>query len=284
MLYPGRAQRPTFAGTRTPVDLTPDDTEERVDPDSLRSFATELARESGSVIADMFRQSDLTIETKDDDSPVTAADRTAETLLRDRIRARFPDHGIIGEEFGTEREDAEFVWILDPIDGTISYVAGVPLFGTLIGLLHGGEPVLGVIHQPVSNELMIGTASGTTLNGRPIRVRSTPELGEATLLTTDPKSIERYKNMAGFEALRTEAGLYRGWGDCYGYLLLASGRADIMIDPMMNAWDVLPLIPVVRGAGGVITTWEGEDPVHGTSTVAATPELHGRVLEILNGE
>ncbi|WP_419162744.1 histidinol-phosphatase [Candidatus Palauibacter sp.] len=254
-----------------------------MDPDSLRGFAGKLAEESGRAIAGMFRHPDLIVESKSDDSAVTVADRYAETLLRDRILARFPDHGIIGEEFGTQDEDAEYVWVLDPIDGTISFVAGVPLFGTLIGLLHEGEPILGVVYQPITEELMIGTASGTTLNGEPVRVREDRSLAEATLLTTDPGAVGEHKDAAAFEALWSRVALYRGWGDCYGYLMVASGRADIMLDPMMHPWDIAALVPVVRGAGGVITTWEGDNPIGGTSTVAAPPKLHREVMELLNG-
>lgn len=255
-----------------------------MDPDTLREFVEGLAQESGSVIAGMFQRTDLRIEAKEDDSLVTAADRFAETVLRDRIRDRFPDHGIVGEEFGTENEDAEYVWVLDPIDGTISFVAGVPLFGTLIALLRDGEPVLGVIHQPITGELVIGTETGTTYNGEPVTVRGPRSLSEATLLTTDPTLIEQYKGIDGFERLRSQVGLYRGWGDCYGYLMVSSGRADIMVDPIMSLWDLAALVPVVRGAGGVITTWEGDDPMRGNSTVATIPSLHGQVIEILNGE
>lgn len=255
-----------------------------MDADAFRPFAEELATDSGRALAGLFRRDDLDIETKDDESVVTIADRYAESLLRDKIRDRFPDHGIVGEEFGSEREDAEFVWILDPIDGTISFVAGVPLFGTLIGLVQGGEPILGVIHQPILGELVIGTSAGTTLNGRPVRVRESVALEGATLLTTDPNSIVAHKDMARFERLRSRVALYRGWGDCYGYLMLVTGRADIMVDPIMSAWDLIPLIPVVRGAGGEISTWEGGDPVTGTSAVASTRGLHAEVIEILNGE
>lgn len=257
--------------------------EERLDPDSLRDFAAELAEASGRAIAGMFRHPDLAVETKGDDSPVTVADRYAETLLRDRILERFPDHGIVGEEFGAVREDAEYVWVLDPIDGTISFVAGVPLFGTLIALLHEGEPILGVIHQPVTRELAIGTPSGTTINGEVVRVREDRSLAEAMLLMTDPGAVGRHQDGARFETLCARVARCRGWGDCYGYLMLASGRADVMLDPIMNPWDIAALVPVVRGAGGVITTWEGDDPTGGTSTVAAAPAIHREVMEILNG-
>ena len=254
-----------------------------MDPDSLRDFATELAEASGRAITGMFRHPDLAVETKADESPVTEADRYAEALLRDRILARFPDHGIVGEEFGTVNGEAEYVWVLDPIDGTKSFVAGVPLFGTLIALLRGGEPILGVIHQPISGELVIGTASGTTLNGEAVRVREGRSLSEAMLLATDFGAVGRHWDPAPFETLCARAALCRGWGDCYGYLMVASGRADVMLDPIMHAWDIAALVPVVRGAGGVITTWEGDDPMGGTSTVAAAPALHREVMEILNG-
>ncbi len=254
-----------------------------MDPDSLREFAAELAEESGRAIAGMFRHPDLAVESKADRSPVTVADRYAETLLRERIVERFPDHGIVGEEFGPHNDDAEYVWVLDPIDGTISFVAGVPLFGTLIGLLRDGEPILGVIHQPITRELAIGTRSGTTFNGKSVSVREDRSLSEATLLTTDPGAVGRHRNLAGFEALWSRTALYRGWGDCYGYLLVATGRADIMLDPVMHPWDIAALVPVIRGAGGVITTWEGDDPIGGASTVAAAPELHREAMEILNG-
>jgi len=254
-----------------------------VNTDPMLEFAIELARQSGELIAKMFLRADLAVEFKADSSPVTPADRQAEDLLRTRIRSRFPTHGIVGEEFGSERDDAEYVWYLDPIDGTISFVAGVPLFGTLIGLVHDGEPILGLIHQPITKELLIGTESATTLNGRPVRVRDTNSLQSATLLTTDLDLIESFKDLDRFEALRRRTGLYRGWGDCYGYLLVATARADIMVDPIMNPWDLIPLVPVIRGAGGVITTWEGDDPMRGDSAVASVPAIHGQVLEILNG-
>ena len=254
-----------------------------MNPDSLRDFAEELAHESGRAIVGMFRHPDLAVETKEDGSVVTTADRYAERLLRDRILERFPAHGIIGEEFGRRNEDAEYVWVLDPIDGTISFVAGVPLFGTLIGLLHRGEPVLGVIHQPVTGELMIGTPSGTTLAGRRVHVREGRAISEATLLATDPTAPGRFKSAAAFDTLQSRAGMVRGWGDCYGYLLVASGRADIMVDPIMYQWDIAALVPIIRGAGGVITTWEGDDPVGGASVVAAPAGLHDEVLKILNG-
>lgn len=244
-------------------------------------FARSLAEASGRLITERFGRAEMTVDIKDDLSIVTETDRDVETMLREMIHAIHPDHGIIGEEFGAETPDAEYVWTLDPIDGTISFVSGVPLFGTLIGLMHNGEPILGVIHQPVLGEMMIGDGEKTTLNGREVGVRPCLRLEDATLLTTDPNLADRFQDGAKFQALRRSAAMTRTWGDCYGYLMLASGRADIMVDPIMNQWDLIPLIPIIRGAGGVITDWDGGDPVTGNSLVAAGPGLHSEVLEIL---
>jgi histidinol phosphatase-like enzyme (inositol monophosphatase family) len=244
-------------------------------------FIYTLAEKSGEIIKPYFAQANLAIEIKEDQTLVTQADRQAEAVMRDVIRKKYPEHGILGEEFGRENTSAEFVWTLDPIDGTISFARGCPLFGTLIGLLHGGEPILGAINQPVLNQLCIGNNTETTLNGRAIRLRETYDLSEAMLLTTDLASIGDHRRQ-GFEELLKRARLYRTWGDCYGYLLVASGGADIMLDPMMNPWDILPLIPIIQGANGVITTWSGTDASQGNSCVAASKILHSQVLEILN--
>ncbi|MSU47846.1 MAG: histidinol-phosphatase [Opitutus sp.] len=254
-----------------------------MDLSPYRSFMTELARESGDFICPLFRQRGLAVETKADHSPVTLADRGAEELMRARIAKRFPDHGIIGEEFGRERADAEFVWMLDPIDGTKSFISGVPLWGTLIALLHRGQPVLGCIHQPILDQLMLGDGTTTTLNGAPVRCRATKRIEDATLLTSDPLNPGKYQNGAAFDALQKRANLVRLWGDCYGYLLVAGGWADVMLDPIMNPWDIAALVPIVRGAGGVISNWQGGPAFPAESTVAcATPELHAQVIAALN--
>lgn len=246
------------------------------------AFTVELARASGEFIRPLFGRHDVAIEIKDDASPVTAADRGAEKLLRQLIKARFPSHGILGEEFGPENTDAEFVWVLDPVDGTKSFITGVPLWATLIGLLHRGQPVLGCIHQPILNQLMIGDGSRTTLNGAPVRCRSTTQLTEATLLTSDWLNPAKYQSGPAFENLAGAVRLSRTWADAYGYLLLASGWADIAVDPIMNPWDIAALVPVIRGAGGVITDWSGGAAYPANSTVAAaTAELHAATLEIL---
>jgi myo-inositol-1(or 4)-monophosphatase len=246
-------------------------------------FIHTLAEKSGEVIKPYFARADLAVELKNDRSPVTQADREAEAVMRELIRKEYPHHGIIGEEFGTDNADAEFVWTLDPIDGTISFTTGCPLFGTLIGLLRAGKPILGAIHNPILNLLCIGDNVQTTLNDRPVRVREVQELATATLLATDLAKIARYQSQECFHRLLTQVGLFRTWGDCYGYLLVASGKADIMLDPKMHPWDILPLIPVIQGAGGVITTWSGTDASQGDSCVVAHRTLHPQILEILQG-
>jgi myo-inositol-1(or 4)-monophosphatase len=252
------------------VDLTP-----------YRIFITELAAKSGEFIRPYFGRGDLAVETKSDASPVTQADRGAEELMRNLIAKKFPAHGIIGEEFGSEKADAEFVWVLDPIDGTKSFISGVPLWGTLIALMHRGEPVLGVINQPILDQLMLGDGAMTTLNQRLVRVRACAKIEDATLLTSDPLNPAKYQNGEKFSALAARAKLTRTWGDCYGYLLLAGGWADAMLDPIMNPWDIAALVPVIRGAGGVITDWQGRDPVKANSIVAASPALHAKILAAL---
>jgi histidinol phosphatase-like enzyme (inositol monophosphatase family) len=250
-------------------------------PKEFTEFISALAEKSGEVIKPYFARADLAIETKEDQTPVTQADRQAEAVMRELIRKKYPQHGILGEEFGAENIGAEFVWTLDPIDGTISFARGCPLFGTLIGLLHCGTPILGAINHPLLNQLCIGNNSETTLNGRAVRLRETHYLSEAMLLTTDLAGIGNDQRK-GFEELLSRTRLYRTWGDCYGYLLVASGGADIMLDPVMNPWDILPLVPIIQGANGVITTWSGTDAAQGNSCVAANKTLHPQVLEILN--
>ena len=251
--------------------------------DPYRSFIIELAELSGEFIRPYFGRSDVEVELKADGSPVTAADRGAEELMRGLIKSRFPGHGVIGEEFGSERADAEFVWVLDPIDGTKSFASVVPLFGTLIALLHGGQPVLGCINQPVLGQLLVGDALSASMNGRPARARATRRIEDATVLTSDPFNAERHACGRGFGSLMRRARLARTWGDCYGYLLVATGWADVMFDPLMNVWDVAALVPVIRGAGGVITDPRGGPAYPAASVVAAaTAELHAQVIAAMN--
>jgi histidinol phosphatase-like enzyme (inositol monophosphatase family) len=255
----------------------------------LRAFVVELARESGAFILPHFGDPALAVEMKADRTPVTLADRGAEELMRGMIRRRYPAHGIRGEEGGGENEGAEYSWLLDPIDGTKSFASGCPLFGTLIALLHRGEPILGAIHLPALGQLVLGDGLTTLLNpgpdgagGRVVRVRPCARMEEATLLVSDTLSPARHQDGPAFDALAARVRMVRTWGDCYGYFLVATGWADIMCDPVMNPWDIAALVPVVRGAGGIVTDWQGGEPVRGKSLVAAGPGLHAGVLRALN--
>ncbi len=253
-----------------------------MDLPTQRAFLLELAQASGDFIRPLFGRAELAVELKGDATPVTQADRGAEELMRRMIRARFPEHGVLGEELGPDRTDAEWVWVLDPVDGTKSFITGVPLWGTLIALLHHGQPVLGCIHQPVLGQLVVGDGTVTTLNGRPVRCRPTRRLEDATFLTCDWLSPDHHGKRAGFDRLARSCRLCRTWGDAYGYLLLATGWADVVVDPIMNPWDIAALVPVIRGAGGVITDWTGGPAYPASSTVAAaTPELHAAALAAL---
>ena len=250
---------------------------------SFASFACLLAEKSGKIILSGFRKN-LRVDRKDDDSPVTQADRDAEQRMRELIEAKYPDHGILGEEYGKIRANAEYVWALDPIDGTQSFICGTPLFGTLIALLKNGKPILGVIHLPALKETFVGVdGQATTCNGEPVRVReSVRTLKDAVLTSTDHLNVGKHQNEAAFLRLAKSVQLYRGWGDCYAYTLLAKGKVDIVVDPVMNAWDIQALIPVVRGAGGVISDYQGHAPEKAKSIVAASPALHPSVIRCLN--
>ncbi len=251
-------------------------------PESISEFldfARTIATEAGKGIADRFNSRSFSVEAKDDGSPVTEADQEAERYLRDCIAREFPEHGIIGEEFGAKGTNQEFIWVLDPIDGTKSFVHGVPLFGTLIGLLYRKRPVIGLIHQPVLGRMATGDNRHAWLNGERIRVRGDRPFSEATLLMTDPSDPLLLERGKSYTDLIRGAGVVRSWGDCFGYLALVMGQADIMIDPILNPWDMLPLLPVLRGAGAIVTDCNGGPAEDGTSLLASTSRgLHNRVL------
>ena len=247
----------------------------------FKSFCKELANVSSDIIKQYFRKK-ITVEAKYDSSPVTIADKRAEEIMRELIIKQFPDHGIIGEEFGTTNEQAEYKWVLDPLDGTKSFICGAVTFGTLIALTYKGEPVLGVINQPILKEYLVGDNKSARLNDVNVNVRKVEDLSDAVLLTTDHLNIGRYQSQKKFDELIKKVKLYRNWGDCYGYYLVATGFADIMIDPIMSTWDLMALIPVIRGAGGSITDYKGNDPVKGTSIIATAGSIHDEVIKILN--
>ncbi|MBN8222337.1 MAG: inositol monophosphatase family protein [Spirochaetes bacterium] len=247
---------------------------------SLLPQATEISKE---VSRRFFKKplESIGMISKADASPVTAADLEIEAKLRELIEKNFPDHGIIGEEHGNTRTDAEFVWVLDPIDGTKSFITGVPLFTTLISLMHNGEPQCGAIYQPILDELVWGNNKECFFNGSPTRMREKSAHADATLLITDARHMAELHPKADFTDLTKEVKFWRTWADGYGYALLATGYADIMLDPVMNPWDIMAVVPVIRGAGGVATDFAGGDPVKGKSLIAATKTLHASSLKKL---
>lgn len=251
------------------------------DLSEFKKFAHHLADISGEVIRKYFRTG-VSVESKKDSSPVTIADKQAEELMRESIMKNYPAHGILGEEFGSVNQHAEYQWILDPIDGTKSFICGAITFGTLIALVKNNEPILGVINQPILNEFLIGDNIETNLNGQKVMVRNCDSLSNAVLLTTDHFNIGKYQNQKNFDELAKKVKYYRHWGDCYGYYLVATGYADVMIDPVMSVWDSMALIPVIKGAGGIITEYRGNNPIKGNSIVAAGPVIHSEVISILN--
>jgi myo-inositol-1(or 4)-monophosphatase len=252
------------------------------------TFVDELARVSGETILPFFRTS-LSVENKKAGGfdPVTAADRAAENAMRALIRKNFPSHGIMGEEYGNENSDAEYVWSLDPIDGTKSFINGMPTWGTLIGLLRFGEPVFGLMHQPFTGERFSGDGGAARYRGpsgpRDLRVRACASLSEALLQTTSPLLMSA-ADRAAFERVEAKAKLSRYGGDCYAYCMLASGQTDLVIETELKPYDILPLIPIIAGAGGIVTTWDNRSPLQGGRIVAAGDwRVHAAALEMLKG-
>ncbi len=246
----------------------------------LESFMAELARLSGEAILPFFRTS-LGYENKKAKSafdPVTEADKAGEAAMRRVIRRTFPAHGIHGEEFGIENPEAEYVWILDPIDGTKSFISGIPLWGTLIGLTHRGAPVMGLMHQPFTRETFFGNGRRALHRGlggeREMRVRPCPSLDEAILMTTSPLLFTA-EERALYERVENEARMARYGADCYAYCMLAAGHIDLVIEAGLAAYDIAPLIPIIEGAGGVVTTWDGGTAEKGGRIIASgDPRVH----------
>jgi histidinol-phosphatase len=252
-------------------------------------LAVSSARAAGAVTLKWFRQSALDVERKGDGSPVTAADRAAESLLREQIAAQFPDDAILGEEFGEKAGASPYRWVLDPIDGTKSFISGVPLYTTLVAVLKDNQPLVGVIYSPATREIVYAATGGQTWyengDGRAIeaRVSHTERLAEATFVTTELSTFDRVgeKSSRGvYNQLEKACRLSRTWGDAYGYLLVATGRADVMIDPEMNLWDAAALQPIIEGAGGHYSDWQGRPSVHTGNAMATNPQLAGLVLSI----
>ena len=250
----------------------------------LLEFAVDLGRGAGEITLQYFRKKPET-STKSDGSYVTIADREAESYLRKRIAERFPDDGIVGEEEGESQGTSGRRWILDPIDGTFAFVHGVPFYGVLIALEVEGELSVGVVNIPALGELVSAAKGlGCFLNGEPARVSETAELKDALLLSTDFAACERYGFGSAAEVLQSRAKTSRTWGDCYGYVLVATGRADVMLDPVMNLWDCAPLLPIMEEAGGTFTDWRGLRTAYGGNSIATNGKLFDEVMSLVRQE
>lgn len=251
----------------------------------LIALAGRLADAAGAIVRSYYR-TPVAVDDKADASPVTIADRQAETAMRAILREAVPDHGIIGEEHGSEGIDRDYVWVLDPIDGTKAFIAGMPTFGTLIALMHKGKPVLGVIDQAISGERWIGAQGhGTTMNGTPVRARACDTMGKAVLYSTDP-SMFQGNDLAAYERLAKAAKLRRFGADCYAYGLMALGFVDVVCEADLQLYDYAAIIPVIEGAGGVITDWQGAAPGFGSDgriLAAGDRRTHAEALAILKG-
>jgi histidinol phosphatase-like enzyme (inositol monophosphatase family) len=236
-------------------------------------LVTELATRTGDIALSKYRAG-ITVDLKRDRSPVTEADRAAERFAREWIATRFPDHGVIGEEFGTTKPDARFRWCIDPIDGTRTFIAGVPLWGSLIALCDGDVAIAGAAAYPAAGELIAAAeGEGCWSDGVRCAVSSIGELDRATVLTTDERFTTTPDRRSGWTRLASGANTARTWGDCYGYLLVATGRAEVMVDGAMHPWDSAPFVPIVREAGGVIVDYRGRDAAFGDGTVASNAAL-----------
>ncbi|EJW10664.1 inositol monophosphatase family protein [Rhodovulum sp. PH10] len=251
------------------------------------AFIDRLATVSGDAILPFFRTA-LSVDDKGGSGgfdPVTAADRAAELAMRALIRDTFPGHGIVGEEFGSDRPDAEYVWVLDPIDGTKSFIAGMPAWGTLIALTRGGRPVFGLMHQPFFAERFSGDGKAARYRGprgdRAMMVRPCPSLDRAVMFTTNPRLMNE-ADRAAFGRVEEKVKLSRYGGDCYAYCMLASGHIDLVVETELKPYDISALVPIVTGAGGIVTTWEGESPEKGGRIVAAGDRrVHAAAREML---
>ena len=252
--------------------------------------AVAIAQEAGELTLRYFRRDDLQVERKADKSPVTIADRSAEELLRKRISERFPDDSIVGEEFGTTAGTSGYQWALDPIDGTKSFVHGVPLYTTLVAVLRDDKPCVGVIHAPAAAETVYAQTAGgcwyiDQKGGAPrtARVSKVARLSESLLLTTEVRSFtdgRPHDAMHVFQSLERIARLTRTWGDGYGYLMVATGRAEAMIDPELDIWDMAALQPIIEEAGGTFCDWQGRATVHSRDAVATNGLVSEEVLAI----
>lgn len=249
--------------------------------------AISAGKEAGRLTLNYFQQDNYQVERKSDASPVTIADRSSEQLLRERIAAAFPQDGVLGEELGTTTGTSGFTWILDPIDGTKSFISGVPLYGTLIGIEHQGRALAGFVYLPALGEGIYGSAGQGAwyFRGdqppRRCRVSAKSRLADGLFVTSEINTFDQRGAMRVFEALQKAAWLTRTWGDCYGYLLVATGRAELMVDPIMNVWDAAAIQPIIEEAGGTFTDWKGNPTIRGGEGIATNGLVLDEVLAIM---
>jgi histidinol phosphatase-like enzyme (inositol monophosphatase family) len=250
-------------------------------------FALAAARSASEFILRYYQDAGLAVERKRDSSPVTEADRGAERLLRQEIERQFPGDGVLGEEYGDSPGSSGYRWILDPVDGTKSFIHGVPLFGTLIGLEFERQCVLGVCRFPAMDEVVYGARGlgawwqqGSAAPRR-AQVSNVADLSQALFCITTITGWDRAQRRETFDRLCAAAGLTRGWGDCYGHALVATGRADVMIDPAMNPWDAAALLPILQEAGGSFVDWNGEPTIYSGNGLSVNAALKEQILEML---
>ncbi len=244
----------------------------------LVEFAELAARASAEIILPYF-ESSVDVETKADGSPVTIADKKAEECVLELIGKHRPRDGWLGEEFGAQEGSSGYRWIIDPIDGTIAFIHGVPLFGTLLAVQKDGQTLVGLINMPALRQMVVGVSgSGTFHNGQRCRVSQTANVSEATVLTSSFTNLLQHDRQEGFSKLTAQAAESRTWGDCYGYLLVATGRAEIMIDPVVAVWDVAAMLPVISEAGGRITDLDGGEDFPPKHVLASNGLLHEQAL------
>lgn len=250
------------------------------DIQELLDAAIEIANIGGKHTLKYFKK-DFEVISKEDDSPVTIADRETEQIIREEILKRYPDHGIIGEEFGKTNEESNIQWVLDPIDGTKSFIHGVPFYTTLIGIMIDNKPVVGVINAPALDELCAaGIGLGATFNGKACNVGDTAELKDSAFLVTEIRRFQECGMEAQFQELMAKTKLHRTWGDAYGHMMVAIGRAEIMFDPILNIWDAAALLPILRESGGIFSDINGEETIHSGNGFSTNKLLYPKVKAI----
>lgn len=259
---------------------------ENLNLNDLLEAATEAAYQAGKITLGYFQSGRFDVETKPDDSPVTMADKNAEKFIRQFVQRRYPGHGVLGEEFGESEGNSPYRWIIDPIDGTKSFIHGVPLYGTMIGIedLRIKDAVAGVIYFPALDEMYTGARGlGAWCNGRRIHVSEVGELKDAVVLCTDMTHAYKHDNVDGYDAIQRNSRFVRTWGDCYGHMLVAAGRAEIMMDPRMHLWDVAALKPIIEEAGGKFFDWNGRNGLYIDDAISCNEKLADQVLKFLEG-